>query len=58
MVVEIVDGSDEEYEDSDADSIKEGDEDDDDEPFNILCSKDVQLMEKTQPNAGYVVCTV
>ena len=50
------DDTDEEYEDSDDDTIEEGDEDDDDEPYNILCSKDVQLTEKTQPNAGYVVC--
>ena len=53
----IEDDSDEEYEDSDDDSIEEGDEDDDDEPFKILCAKEVQLMEKTQPNTGYTVCS-
>ena len=51
--MEIADDSDE-----DDDIIEEGDEDDDDEPLSILCSKDVQLMVKTSPIAGYEVCTM
>ena len=53
--MEIADDSDE---DSDDDIIGEGDDDDDNEQLSILCSKDVQLMEKTSPIASYEVCTV
>ena len=51
------DDSNGEYDDSDDDTAEKSDEDDDDEPFKILCAKEMQLMEKTQPNTGYTVCS-
>ena len=52
-----MENEDDESENIDYDTAEKGDEDDDGEPFKILCAKEVQLMEKTSPNAGYEVCS-
>lgn len=56
VTVEDEDTDDEDYDEdeSDDDTIEDGD--DDDEPFNVLCSKQITLMEKSQPQAQYQVC--